>query len=72
MVENNFESVVPTDERCNIKAVEVETVMTEKKGADIGPKVAYLPMGEETFARVVNPAPTEHGMGVATVALGYD
>lgn len=70
--ENNFELVVFIDECRNIKVVEVEMVMMEKKGVDIGFKVVYLLMGEEIFVWVVNFVLMEYGMGVVMVVLGYD
>lgn len=72
VVENNFEPVVPTEERCTGLAVEVDPVIVEKKGTVIGPPAKYFAIGEESFARTVNHAPTLHGLGVATVALVYD
>lgn len=72
VVVNNLVFVVFIDECKNIKVVEVEIVIMEKKGMVIGLMVIYFFNGCEVFIYIVNFVLMDYGIGVVMVVFVYD
>lgn len=72
VVKLNLDLVVFIDECKNIKVVEVELVIMEKKGFVMGFEVVYLLIGEKFLIWVVNFVLMDYGLGVVMVVFGYD
>lgn len=66
-------TVVPVVEVCKSGILEEVSEMVEKSGSDIGTCACYLSdLVRESLARTVNPASTDHGIGVTPGSFVYD